>query len=371
MNPFRPFPWFLPALLAVAARADVVPAPAGIGANAAVKVEGPLTTVNLSGPSRLEWQDFNLAAGREMRFLSQNGGAFPSLNIVRSPAAAVIDGRITADGPFYLISPGGLQVGTTGGIEAPRVLLSTLTAPDTSRVLADGTGTFSPSGIGGIVGVDGTIETSGGPLVILSETISIGGQARLRSNGGDIRLAAVDSGPVAVPSPASSLNTRTSGGSGLVNNTGWIDARRVEIVSDGFIVNGGRLTSLGQGNQIRLAASSVSHESRPDNSSVILTSALSVEGPFRQIGAVINPADGPNPSVAAGLRQTPRLSSPGFITKVEPGQTQLSTAPLQSPQKSASAVPPPLPRTSTLAARRTRSAGTVKKASFFGQQVKH
>lgn len=369
MNPIRPFKWLLPALLVTAARADVVLAPAGAGANAAVQVNGPLTTVNLAGPARIEWQAFNVRAGQEVRYLSQNGGGFPSLNILRSPAAAIIDGRITADGPFYLISPGGLQVGNSGRIEAPRVLLSTMIPTDETKVLADGSGTFLPDGLGGSIGVDGTIETAGGPLIILSGIISTGGQSRMRATGGDIRLAAVDSSPVQVPPSGGGLIAPSTGGTGLINTTGWIDARRVEIVSDGFLVNGGRIAALGQGNQVRLAASDIVHESRADNSSVIITSALTVDGPFRQVGAIIHPEDGANPAVAAGLRQTPRLSSQGFITKVEPGQTQLSNAPLQSPQTTASAVPPPLKRSAALAAR--RGAGTVQKASFFGQVVRH
>jgi hypothetical protein len=217
--------------------------------------------------------------------------------------------------------------------------------------------------------VDGTIEPAGGPLVILSGIVSIGGQARLRSTGGEVRIAAVDSSPVHVSPSGAPLTASSTGGTGLINTAGWIDARRVEIVSDGFLVNGGRITTLGQGNQVRLAASDIVHESRPDNSSVIVTSSLTVEGPFRQIGGVINPNDGANPAVAAGLRQTPRLSSEGFITKIEPGQTQLSNAPLQAPQTTASPVPPPLRRAPALAAR--RGGGTVKKASFFGQQVRH
>ncbi|HEX2748950.1 MAG TPA: filamentous hemagglutinin N-terminal domain-containing protein [Verrucomicrobiales bacterium] len=361
--------FLLPALSALTARADIVPVPAGANPNAVVQANGPVTVVNLTGPARIEWQDFSLAAGREIHYLSRDGGGFPSLNIVRSPAPAVIDGRITADGPFYLISPGGIQVGSGGRIEAPRVLLSTMTPADGARVLADGGGTFTPDGAGGAVGVDGTIETAGGPLIVLSSTITTGPQARLRSPGGEVRLAAVDSSPVRVAPAGSALTAASTGGSGLISTTGWIDARRVEIVSDGFLVNGGRITATGQGNQVRLAASDIVHEARADSASVILTSSLTVEGPFRQSGPVLGPTDGANPAVAAGLRQTPRLSSEGFITKVEPGQTQLSTAPLQSPQTAASPVPPPLPRSPALAARRT--GGTVKKASFFGQKVRH
>jgi filamentous hemagglutinin family protein len=357
------------ATAATAARADVVVGPVGAGPNAVVQANGPLTTVSLSGPARIEWQDFTLTAGRELRFSSQNQGAFPSLNIVRNPAPAIVDGRITADGPFYLISPGGVQIGNTGRIEAPRVLLSTLMPVDESRILADGSGNFAPNALGGAIGVDGVIETTGGPLVVLSGTVSTGNRARLRAPGGEIRIAAVDSAPVGIPPAGVPLSTPSTRGSGLVNSTGWIEARRVEIVSDGFVVNGGRISSLGQGNQVRLAAPDIVHESRPDNSSVIMTSALSVEGAFRQVGAVINPSDGANPAVAAGLRQTPRLSSGGFIATVEPGQTQLSHAPLQAPQTTASAVPPPLKRSSSLAVR--RRGGAVKKASFFGQKVRH
>jgi filamentous hemagglutinin family protein len=360
----------LSAFVAAAAtvHADVVPLPGGADSAAAIRVNGPLTTVSLTGPARIEWQDFNLAAGREIHYLSQ-GGSFPSLNLVRSPAPATIDGRITADGPFYLISPGGIQVGTSGRIEAPRVLLSTMLPAGDARLLMDGTGTFTPNA-DGLLGIDGTIETAGGPLTVLSGTISTGPTARLRANGGDIRMAAVDSAPVHITTASGPLAAPTSGGTGLVNTTAWIDARRVEIVSDGFLLNGGRLTTLGPGNQMRLAAPEIVHELRPDNLSVISTSSLVLDGPFRQAGPVLHPDDGANPAVTAGLRQTPRLASEGFITKIEPGQTQLSHAPLQTPQKTASAVPPPLPRSTALAVRR-RGGGVVKKASFFGQRVRH
>ncbi len=366
MNPRALLVLVLPAGLA---RADLAVGPAGAGPNAVVQTAGALTTVSLTGPARIEWQDFTLAAGRELHFLSQNGGAFPSLNLVRSPVPAVVDGRISADGPFYLISPGGVQVGSSGRIEAPGVMLSTMLPANDSRFLTDGAGVFMPDSLGGAIGVDGTIETSGGPLVILSGTVSTGGLARLRAQGGDVRIAAVDSSPVSVSPSAITPVISGARGGGLVNTTGWIEARRVEIVSDGFIVNGGRLTSLGQGNSIRLAAPDIVHESRPDGSSVILTTALSVDGAFRQVGAVLQPSDGANPAVAAGLRQTPRLSGSGFITKVEPGQTQLSHAPLQAPATTASAVPPPLKRDTSLATRR-RGGGTVTKAAFFGQTVR-
>jgi filamentous hemagglutinin family protein len=352
----------------LAARADVVPLPGGADANAAIRVDGPLTTVNLTGPARIEWQDFNLAAGREIHYLSQ-GGSFPSLNVVRSPAPAVIDGRISADGPFYLISPGGLQVGTNGRIEAPRTLLSTMLPAGDARLLTDGSGSFMPNA-DGLLGIDGTIETAGGPLTILSGTISIGNTARLRANGREIRMAAVDSSPVHITAAGGPLTAPSTGGTGQVNTIGWIDARRVEIVSDGFLLNGGRITALGQGNQIRLAASEITHESGPDNTSVIATSSLVVDGPFRQVGRVLRPDDGANPGVTAGLRQTPLLASEGFINRIEPGQTQLSHAPLQTPQKTATVIPPPVSRSQTLAVRR-RAGGAVKKASFFGQRVRH
>jgi filamentous hemagglutinin family protein len=351
------------------ARADVAVVPGGAGPNAVVQTAGTITTVNLTGPARIEWQQFQLAAGRGLQFLSQNGGAFPSLNIVRGPVPAQVDGRITADGPFYLISPGGVQVGTTGRIEAPRVLLSTMTPADQSRLLADGGGVFLPDALGGAIGVDGTIETSGGPLILLSGTVFTGNQARLRAPGGDVRIGALDASPVNVsPNGIAPVAVAARGG-GLVSNTGWIEARRVEIVSDGFVVNGGRLAALGQANSVRIAAPDITHESRPDGSSVILTTALSVEGAFRQSGSVLDPADGANPAAVAGLRQTPRLSGGGFITRVEPGQSQLSHAPLQAPATTASAVPPPVKRSTSLAVRR-RGAETVKKASFFGQKVK-
>jgi hypothetical protein len=260
-------------------------------------------------------------------------------------------------------------------------VLSALGADDDVRLLRGEAVTFSRRGPG-LVGIDGTVEASQG-LVVLGAAVSIGGSARLSAPGGDVQVVANDGSSVTGPDGAGVVTGPGRGGSGLVNSEGRIEARRVEIISDGFLRNGGRITTAGAGNQVRLAATDVRHESTPGAPSIISTSKLEVTGAFTQDGPVILRDDGANPAGVGGLRQTPRLSGPGFVTTLDARATQLSFSPLQSAARTMSPIPA-RPSGPTLAARRAAGAdsgesvkklpaagrtraGTVRKATFFGQ----
>jgi len=372
--------WFFPSLLLCLAgpgRAEVVVVPGGTSGAAVIERGAGTTTVRLSGPARLDWQRFQLQSGESLNYISE-GGSHASLNVVRGPLPATIQGNLSADGPFYLLSPGGIQVGATGRISAPQVILSALGSDQADSLLSGGTAVFTKRGFG-LVTVDGQISTPlGGSIVVMGPTVRIGPTASLQAPGGRVQVIAADPSPVSGDSKTGFSPAATAGGgSGLLSQDGTISARQVHLLSDGFLRNGGRLLSSGVGNEVRLSAPQIIHEIRPGDRSVISTSRLIVQGDFRQEGPVLNPDDGANPSPIAAVRQTPRLSQPGFITTVAPGQTQLSHAPLQSTVPNVSPIPTPARNPALVAARRGPDppkktpakpvAGAVKKASFFGQ----
>jgi len=364
-------------LLPALAGAEVVISAGGTTQNAVIQRDAgtSTTTVRLAGPTQLDWQQFQINAGEKLQYLSDGGTSHASLNVVRGPLAT-IHGSITADGPFYLISPGGIQIGSTGSISAPQVLLSALAADQPDSLLTGGPSTFRKQGLlPKSVSVDGQISTpAGGAIILMGPSVSVGPNASLRAPEGRIQVIASDKTPVSGSTTTGFSLPAPAAGSGQITNSGTIAARQVHLLSDGFITNGGRLLSSGFQNQVRLEAPFVTHELRANDQSIIRTDRLLVQGTFRQQGPVLGPDDGANPSPIAGLRQTPRLSQPGFITTVTPGQTQLSHAPLQSTAPNGSPLPTPARNPALVAARRGPEApkkatpGTVKKASFFGQK---
>lgn len=338
--------------------------------------------VRLRSPSRIDWQPFTVAAGESLRFLSENG-PHASLNVVRGGLPARIDGRVTADGPLYLISPGGISVGAAGTLQAPRIFMSALAAADEAAFLNGGPVTFSKTG-SGLVEINGTVTATGGLLTVAGANLSVGPTGSLRAPDGQVQAVAADTAAVSGSAsegiaelppgprhPASRAN---------LTNTGHIAAGRIDLVSEGFIRNGGRLETAGTGNRVRLSATAITHEARPRNASIIITDDLVAEGEFRPEGPVISPRDGANPSGVGGQRQTPRLSQLGFITQTDGRATQLAYSPLQSLAASASPIPPPS-RAAAVTARRgtepaekrkhsARRRAAVRKASFFGQTIK-
>jgi filamentous hemagglutinin family protein len=266
--------------------------------------------VRLRSASRIDWQPFSLDAGESLRIRSENG-SFASLHRVRGGLPARIDGSVVADGPFYLVSPGGVSVGTTGSVQAPRVFMSALGAADEVSLLNGGSTTFSQAG-SGLVDISGAVQASGGLLTLVGANLSVTPTGSLRAPGGQVQAIAADtatvsgSGPTGVTSlppgprnPASRANLTT---------TGRIVARRIDLISEGFIRNGGRLDTSGPGNRVLLSATASTHELRPRNASIIITDDLIAEGEFRPEGPVISPRDGANPSAVGGQRQTPDSS---------------------------------------------------------------
>ena len=341
--------------------------------------------IRLRSPSRIDWAPLNLAAGESLRIQSETG-SLASLHVVRGGSVARLNGHVIADGPFYLISPGGISVGTTGRIQAPHLFMSALAAADEGALLNGGSTQCSKSA-SGLVEIQGALESPGGQLTVLGANISVTPGATVRSPGGQVHLAASEStslnasGRLAVigvpPGPkndASRANLTTQG---------HVLARRIDLISEGFIRNGGHIETAGQGNRVLLSAVASTHELRPHDASRITTDNLIAEGLLRLEGPVIETREGPNPAPVGGQRQTPRLSEPGFITQSDSRSTQIAFSPMQT-LATTSPIPPPA-HTPAVASRRGPEAEpdppkpvtkksaiqrALRKASFFGLTTK-
>ncbi len=338
---------------------------------------GSQKTIRLDGPTKLQFQKFLLPKGETLNYISNKNGKHPSLNIVRG-SIAQIDGTINADGPFYLISPAGIRVGTTGNVQAPSLLLSSLTPRE--ETLGDGIVTTFKSTSNGRVQIDGqlTSTTDDGRIIVMGPVVNTSSTAKITAPRGRVQLIAADTQEVTgTPNNGLTVSTGQLPGTGMVNQNGEINARQIHLVSDGFVTNAGRLLGDTPDSIVTLTAPKITHETRPAELSLIRASRLVIEGKYDQQGRVILPNDGSNPAPLAGLRQTPRLSRPGFITTLSPGQTQLNATNLANTKATVSPIPVPARTPTLVAARRGQepqakpkaktTRGTVRKTSFFGQ----
>lgn len=356
--------------------------------DAKVETKGSEMVVQLNKSSRLEWRDFLVGEKGALRFRSAPGEPRASLNVVKGSVPARIFGEVTADGPFYLISPAGIQVGGNGRIIAPQVLLSALPAADDLALLEGRSTTFQnlPGG-NSSVSVAGQVVASSGSLTVIGPSVQVTG--RLEAKNGIVRVIGADQQPVKGPDAKGQFEASTGQSFKSVVNTGQLTGARVEIVSDGFIQNGGQIAALRSpvvnDAVVRLSSRGTRHEQRPG--SVIWASRVEVNGPFEQQGPIIYPQDGANPSAIGGIRQTPRLSQPGFFTHTEAGMTQLSHSPLQNGAVKQVSPLPTARHPAAIAARSgstdekavatrlskkqpAKAAGSLRKASFFGQTVR-
>lgn len=83
------------------------------------------THITLFQNAELQWDRFDIPAGGSLDITS-SGGIFSSKHLTSGFSPSSINGPITADGPFALINPAGIQVESAGSITAPALTLSTL-----------------------------------------------------------------------------------------------------------------------------------------------------------------------------------------------------------------------------------------------------
>ncbi len=339
-------------------------------ADGSINTTGSTTTVSLNRSSQINWSNFSVSATEQVKVASTGGGGFASLNIVNGPRSLIF-GSVQADGPFYLVNPAGITLATSGSINAPQVLLSTLTPSDANAALSGISTTWGNSSFGDVV-IAGSIAASTS-IVVLSESIEITPTGRAVTPG-SIEMIAAAGG---VTGGGTNWTASAPGGAdnGLLLNTGRIEGHTVRLISHGSIANGGVITTgdknPAKGDSVLLRAQDIVNETQGR----ISTRSLTFEGDPTPtvIGPVINPDDGSNPGATSSTTQIPRLSSPGtaqVVTQINPGQlslTTLKTLQLAAPKPTA------ISQTPTLAVRRgatkeepKKKSNKVRRTSFFG-----
>ncbi|MFT6242277.1 MAG: hypothetical protein ACJAQT_004380 [Akkermansiaceae bacterium] len=313
---------------------------------------GGNTQITLFANAELSWDRFNIPSTGSLDITS-SGGPFSSRHLVSGFSPSTIAGPITADGPFTLVTPG-LNIGTQGSITAPSLLISTLPA-------------LSPSSYQGTTRVrqlvnSGTLTATSGDLTLLTYQATNNGS--LSASSGKITLISTGSETISGPAFQRTPTATPARPLARATNRGQIEAPIIEIYSEGFIQNGGRIA----GKQINLEAQAIAHNNTPG--SVIITPNLNLIPNVLLDGPILDPNDGNNPGGISTTLGLPDLATGSFSskkkTKLLPTQFSSSTV-NRSRIPSAVAKRKKSPASSRLATRgSTKKNTSAKKRSFFG-----
>ena len=138
--------------------------------NATITVpsNGRQTITQTSDRAVINWQSFDVGQANSVIFAQPNSSA-ATLNRVTGNTASTIAGQITANGQVYLINPNGIQITSTGTVNAGRgFVASTLDISDTDFMA--GTGIFT--GDGGLIDHQGSITVgTGGTIGLLGGNV--------------------------------------------------------------------------------------------------------------------------------------------------------------------------------------------------------
>ncbi|WP_404712191.1 filamentous hemagglutinin N-terminal domain-containing protein [Sphingomonas sp. MMS24-J13] len=236
-----------------AAIAQGLPTGGNVSAGAAsIAGNGATLTINQSSQSAaINWQSFDIAAGKSVVFVQPNANAV-ALNRVIGPDPSVILGNLSANGKVFLVNPNGVLFGQSAQVNVGGLVASTLRISDADFMA----GHYSFSGeAGGSVVNQGAIRADGGYVALLGANVSNEGviQARLGTvilaAGEAVTLDMAGDGLLGVAIDRGAVNAlvrnggliRADGGTvmmtahaagqllhSVVNNSGIIEARTLE-----------------------------------------------------------------------------------------------------------------------------------------------
>ncbi len=324
------------------------------------------TEITLTADTELLWNWQDLDRTRSINIQSA-GGQFSSKNIITNGIPVQITAQITADGPFQLFA-NGIRIEPGASITAPDILIGSLNQAYELAVQETPLSSNSIYFRGNIFN-SGTITATNGDLTLLGNTVT--NIFKLTANNGKISVISAPSAQISTPELQQTPGTNWNSSGTGTTNTGTISAQHIDIFSESFFNNGGRL----EGNSsIAITSPLINHDARPN--SLILTPTLILTPDSILEGPVLDPNDGNNPGGISRTLEFPDLQSNSFssrrTTKLRP--TQFSSSILKK-----SRTPSPIAkkksqkRKTTVASRGTKKRpvnpkkSAVQKRSFFGK----
>lgn len=158
-----------------------------VAGQAGVNVQGNGMTVSQATQlAIMNWQDFNIGAGAQVRFKQPNASAV-ALNRVVGGEASAIYGKLSSNGKVFLVNPQGVLFGAGAQVDVGGLVVTSLGISDQSFL--SGSYHFSGSGRAAVRN-EGSINANGGVVALLAPVVSNSGS--ITAKRGSVALAAAN-----------------------------------------------------------------------------------------------------------------------------------------------------------------------------------
>lgn len=264
----KALPWALALCFGTPVGAQINPSTAGLpmeGTVAAGSVSSALTADRLtltqsSNRAILDWQSFNIAAGRTVEFVQPNAQAAVLNRVSAGAGLSEIHGSLQANGMVLLMNPNGVLFGSGANVNVGALIATTGTVDPSRFVDEVNAGFVAISGATGTVRNQGQITAQNAGLVALVAP-SVVNDGQITATGGRIALAGSDRATVslngglfefALPAGAAGTLVHNAVGSSLEGAqlllstgdaagllTGTINLEGIQQASSAIVVDGG------------------------------------------------------------------------------------------------------------------------------------
>ena len=186
----------------VAAMAAALPGlaianPAGqqvISGQVGLQAQGSTLNITASDRAIINWKQFSIQPGETTRFIQPNSTS-TVLNRVVGQDPSKILGNLVANGRVFLINPNGVLFGAGAKVDTAGLVASTLNIKNEDFLA--GRMKFDAGGTAGKLRNEGSLKTTGGPLILIATDVENTGL--ITAENGDIVLAAGRSVEIADP----------------------------------------------------------------------------------------------------------------------------------------------------------------------------
>ena len=207
-----------------------------VAGTATFATNGNTFTVTNTPNAIINWQSFNIGAGKTTRF-EQLSSSSTVMNRVVEANPSVILGSLTSNGNVFLVNPNGILFGAGSRVDVGGLVASTLSLSDANFLASNFR--FTAVGNPGALTVDGGIHTGSGFVALIAPQISVTGVILTGSAafgaGAPVEIT-LSSGPI------------VGGGTGniLADNGGLtLQSGNGGVLPDGGTVSGGTVSGGG------------------------------------------------------------------------------------------------------------------------------
>lgn len=148
-----------------------------------------MTLTQTGNRAVIDWQSFNINAGKEVQFVQPSASAAVLNRVSASAGMSEIYGTLSANGTVLLANPNGVLFGAGGAVNVASLIVTTGTVHQ-AEFLAEGGFSISGASTGSVVN-EGSITASDAGLVALVAP-SVSNRHRIIATGGRIALSGAD-----------------------------------------------------------------------------------------------------------------------------------------------------------------------------------